>query len=234
MENIIRKDNEKKMNKEDYLTNKYGRYILPDEIVIEFDDPCPDFDIAMYDTISRLLYAGYNMELWNAMGMKCMHLHIKNIYGLDKLDDKIRRRYKELFIKNYVDNEFFQYVDLALCGKHRIAEENKPHWKYGTEKKQVAHYNEHMFNNMEDHIVRRAEIEIAKEKFIKKRGHKGTDEDILEMAAELGIGVTKNRMAICPFHPDKIPSMMLYYDNHYHCFGCQAHGYTEDLRRKMK
>lgn len=221
------------MNREDYLTEKYGRYILPDEIVIEFDSPCPDFDIATYEIVARLIYAGYNMELWIANGMKCGHIHIKNIYGLDKLDDKVRRRYKELFIKNYVDNEFFQYVDLALCGKHRIATENESHWKYGTTKLQVAHYNQDKTNSVEDHIVKRAEIEIAKEKFtVRKKNH--SDEDILEVAEELGIGVNKNHMCICPFHPDRIPSMMLYEDNHYHCFGCGQHGYTEDLRNKIK
>jgi len=221
------------MNKEEYLTDKYGRYILPDEIVIEMDEPCPDYDIAMYDTISRLIYAGYNMELWNADGMKCPHLHIKNIARLSGLDDKVRRRYKELFIKNYVDNEFFQYTDLALCGKHRIAEENKPHWKYGTEKKLMAHYNTLKTNSIEDHIVRRAEIEIAKEKFMVREQRVHSNEDILEVAEELGIGVSKNRMAICPWHPDRIPSMMLYEDNHYHCFSCRAHGYVEDLRERI-
>lgn len=222
------------MNKEDYLTNKYGRYIADDEVVIEFDSPCPDFDIAMYDTISRLIYAGYNMELWNADGMKCSHLHIKNINGLDKLDDNIGRRYKELVLKNYVDNEFFQYVDLVLCGKHRIAEENKPHWKYGTTKLQVAQYNKCKVNSVEDHIVRRAEIEIAREKVMRKNPHYHNPDDIIKVAEELGIGVNKNRMAICPWHPDRIPSMMLYEDGHYHCFSCRAHGWAEDLRRKMK
>lgn len=222
------------MNKEEYLQDKYGRYILANEIVIEFDDPCPDFNIAMYDTISRLIYAGYNMELWHANGMKCMHLHIKNINGLAELDDNIRRRYKELFLKNYVNNEFFQYVDLALCGKHRIAEEEKPHWKYGTIKEPIAHYNKDKINMIEDHIVRRAEIEIAKEKFIKREQKVHSDEDILEVAEELGMEVNKNRMAICPWHNDRIPSLMLYEDNHYHCFACRAHGWVEDLKEKLK
>jgi len=228
------------VNKEEYLTDKYGRYIFLDEIVIEFDN-YSETEIAIYDTVSRIVYAGYNLEHWwyekpekPDKTHNGHHLHLKNIYGLDKLDDKVRRRYKELFLKNYVDNEFFQYADLALCGKHRIAEENKPHWKYGTEKKLIAHYNTLKTNSIEDHIVRRAEIEIVKEKFMVRERKVHSDEDILEVADELGIGVSKNRMCICPFHPDRIPSMMLYEDNHYHCFGCQAHGYVEDLKEKMK
>lgn len=222
------------MNKEEYLQDKYGRYILPDEVLIEFDAPCPDYDIAMYDVIGRLVYAGYNMELWNADGMKCSHLHIKNIEGLAELEDNIRRRYKELFLKNYVGKEFFPYVDISLCGKHRIATENKPHWKYGTNKLQVAHYNKYKTNSIEDHIVRRAEIEIAREKIMTHKQRVHGNGDILQVADELGMGVNKNRMAICPFHPDRIPSLMLYKDGHFHCFGCGAHGWAEDLRAKIK
>lgn len=222
------------MNKEEYLQDKYGRWILPDEVLIEFDAPCPDYDIAMYDVIQRLIYAGYNMELWNADGMKCPHLHIKNINGLEKLDDNIRRRYKELVLKNYVGAEFFPYVDISLCGKHRIAEENKPHWKYNTIKKLIAQYNMCKINGIEDHIVRRAEIEIAREKIMAHKHTYHSPDDIIKVADELGMPVNKNRMALCPWHPDRIPSLMLYKDNHYHCFGCGAHGWAEDLRRKMK
>ena len=40
-------------------------------------------------------------------------------------------------------------------------------------------------------------------------------------AAELyGIPVSRNGMAVCPFHNDKNPSMKL--DRRFHCFGCQA------------
>lgn len=37
------------------------------------------------------------------------------------------------------------------------------------------------------------------------------------------------KMAACPFHPDTTPSMALYPDGHYHCFGCGAHGWTKNL-----
>lgn len=44
------------------------------------------------------------------------------------------------------------------------------------------------------------------------------------MAAEhYGLQVGRNGMACCLFHPDRHPSMQLY-DDHYHCFGCQASG----------
>ena len=44
------------------------------------------------------------------------------------------------------------------------------------------------------------------------------------MAAEhFGLNVSRNGMVCCPFHDDQHPSMKLYED-HYHCFGCQANG----------
>ena len=33
-----------------------------------------------------------------------------------------------------------------------------------------------------------------------------------------------NKAAVCPFHPDRSPSLVLYPDDTYHCFGCGAHG----------
>lgn len=37
------------------------------------------------------------------------------------------------------------------------------------------------------------------------------------------------KMVHCPFHDDSTPSMALYPDGHYHCYGCGAHGKLEDL-----
>ena len=38
-----------------------------------------------------------------------------------------------------------------------------------------------------------------------------------------------NKVALCPFHPDKSPSLVLYKDDTYHCFGCGAHGDVIDF-----
>jgi DNA primase len=35
--------------------------------------------------------------------------------------------------------------------------------------------------------------------------------------------------ALCPLHRDTNPSLRVYADGHYHCFGCQAHGDVIDL-----
>ncbi len=52
--------------------------------------------------------------------------------------------------------------------------------------------------------------------------------DISSVATEHGIAVKRsgnNYMCCCPFHTEKTPSCQLYLeDNHFHCFGCGAHG----------
>ena len=53
------------------------------------------------------------------------------------------------------------------------------------------------------------------------------------MAAErYGLQVSRNGMVRCPFHDDTNPSMKLY-DDHYHCFGCQATGDSIHLTAKL-
>lgn len=42
------------------------------------------------------------------------------------------------------------------------------------------------------------------------------------------LGVQDNGRDIklcCPFHSERTPSFTLYEDNHYHCFGCNKHGF---------
>lgn len=39
----------------------------------------------------------------------------------------------------------------------------------------------------------------------------------------------RNKVAVCPFHPDRSPSLVLYPDQSYHCFGCGAHGDVIDF-----
>jgi len=43
----------------------------------------------------------------------------------------------------------------------------------------------------------------------------------------LGIRHTGRRQSvICPFHGDTDPSMVLYPDGSYHCYGCTRHGFN--------
>lgn len=53
------------------------------------------------------------------------------------------------------------------------------------------------------------------------------------MAAEhFGLRVSRNGMACCPFHDDRHPSMK-FYDDHFHCFGCQATGDVIEFTSKL-
>ena len=51
-------------------------------------------------------------------------------------------------------------------------------------------------------------------------------------AAEMyGIRVSRNGMAVCPFHNDRNPSMKV--DNRFHCFACQADGDAVDFVARL-
>ena len=49
-----------------------------------------------------------------------------------------------------------------------------------------------------------------------------------ETAEHYGIEVNRYGKALCPFHNDRHPSMVVY-DDHYHCFACGEHGDVIDL-----
>lgn len=52
-----------------------------------------------------------------------------------------------------------------------------------------------------------------------------------QAAEHYGITVSRNGMAICPFHDDHNPSMKL--DRRFHCFGCQADGDVIDFTARL-
>lgn len=53
-----------------------------------------------------------------------------------------------------------------------------------------------------------------------------------DAAGRYGLTPDRHGMCRCVFHRDKSPSMKLYPD-HYHCFGCGAHGDVIDLTAKI-
>ncbi|MGV3559442.1 CHC2 zinc finger domain-containing protein [Larkinella arboricola] len=49
--------------------------------------------------------------------------------------------------------------------------------------------------------------------------------NIIRVVTDLGYVLHENRKIICPFHPEKTPSLVVYpQNNSYHCFGCGKHG----------
>lgn len=78
--------------------------------------------------------------------------------------------------------------------------------------------------------------------YYKNKGYKGEELDI-DKAREVkieslhGFGKMKTvygRITTsCPFHQEKTPSFVIYKDNHFHCFGCQAHGDSIEFVMKL-
>ena len=56
---------------------------------------------------------------------------------------------------------------------------------------------------------------------------------ILEVAARYGLPV-KRGFICCPFHSERTPSLKLYENNTWYCFGCGAHGDVIDFVSKME
>ena len=53
-----------------------------------------------------------------------------------------------------------------------------------------------------------------------------------EAAEMYGMEVSHNGKALCPFHDDRNPSMLVA-DDHYHCFACGEHGDVIDFVAKL-
>ena len=53
-----------------------------------------------------------------------------------------------------------------------------------------------------------------------------------DVARFYGLEMDRAGFAVCPFHPDDDPSLKVY-DDHYHCFGCGAHGDVTDFTARL-
>lgn len=133
---------------------RFGRLIEPNEIVFDFDNREFGFE-AVHLTGVRLYQAGYCFEIWYAENQKSPHIHIKKILYLD-LEGEQLKEYKKLVLLKYSPKEYQEYLDLKLTAKHRIAEENKPHYKYKTEKKLLNIWNSELSNYAEQDLLKSA------------------------------------------------------------------------------
>lgn len=52
-----------------------------------------------------------------------------------------------------------------------------------------------------------------------------------QAAESFGVSVSRNGMALCPFHEDSSPSLLL--DERYYCFGCHATGDVIDFTARL-
>jgi len=133
----------------------FGRLIENDEIVFDVDSR--EFGFEAINFIAINLYnQDYGFEIWYAENQKSPHLHIKKIMGLGNLNYEQQKKYKELFLKKYCPEEYQEFLDFQLCGKHRIAEENKPHYKYKTIKQILNVWNNYKANFVEAELLEQA------------------------------------------------------------------------------
>lgn len=214
--------------------DKFGRMIKRDEIVFDFDNRENGFYGINFTGIN-LASAGYHFEIYYAEGQKSPHIHVKGILGLSDLDKNQLKQYKKLFMKRYAPKEYWEFMDIQLIGNHRIAEENKLHYKYNTIKKLMGAWNKDKQN-----IFEQALIELAKEKgviAIKIDPFAVYLKDkipISSIAKKFGLKV-KGNMAVCPFHADKDPSLSLSDEKGlFHCFGCNESGDLITFYKKLK
>ena len=221
-----------------FMDRNNQRYIWDNEIVFDVDNRDIGFE-AINFIGSKLIRAGYRFEIWYARGQKSPHLHVKDICFLDlDLNPEELKKYKELFIKKYAPEKYMDFVDFSLCPKHKIAEEDKPHYKYGTPKKLLWLFNKDKINRAEDELIIKAKKMAEKTTKLKKQIQKKIKgkigKSIIEIAKNYGI-VIKGNMANCPFHNEKIPSLSL--DDAkgiFHCFGCGMSGNIVDFIYELR
>ncbi len=56
--------------------------------------------------------------------------------------------------------------------------------------------------------------------------------DLRDLVRYYGLDVNRGGFALCPFHNERNPSFKVYED-HFHCFGCGAHGDHTDFVEKL-
>ena len=209
--------------KDRWATEKFGRLIRDNEIVFDVDDREKGTEAINFIAIN-LYRDGYNFEIWYAEGQKAPHLHIKGIYYLDLRGDALRK-YKELILLKYCPAQYREYLDMNMAGKHRIAEEDKPHYKYKTIKKIMNIWNRDNLNWADDDIIELAKRRRIVTKSIDPNAVALKDKvPITLIAQHYGLKV-KGEKAVCPFHADKDPSLSLSDKKGlFYCFGCHVGG----------
>jgi len=228
------------------------RPIARDEVVLDCDIR-GEGDLGILRIGQMFSLDGYKIEIYKAEGQKSYHGHIKNIPHIAELPKEQNKLYKELLIKKYMtlvtemlgfEPEGLSKVDFTLCiPDHLVAEENKPHFKYKTEKKLIAVVNENyqnfcdssIFNAVTWNDVNASPTYIISTEY--KPNVKGSGItariiqkiSIVDIARQFGLNIKSNK-CFCPFHDDKTggtPSLMLYESpGRFHCFGagCNADG----------
>jgi len=207
-------------SKEEYAA-QFGRWVELNELVIE--DLSEDILFSIADNMS---FKGYTLEYWKAEKQKSGHLQIKNIQLPESLVEEHVLKYKELVMKKYIPEKFWHDADWCFvkAKRHRIAEENKPHFKgYGV-KVLIQQWGSNATNPCERDLLAKAKAEPIKRKVV--AANSGITSQIvakvsiIEVAKKYGFKV-KNNKAVCLFHGDTKPSLSFQDEKGlFYCFGC--------------
>jgi len=208
-----------------FASSQNLRWIDRDEIVFDIDNRDIGFQ-AINNIALNLVHEGYNIEIYYAEGQKSPHLHIKNIPHLENLSEDQLRDYKKTILRKYTPLEY--EPDYSLTGKHLVAEENKPHFKYHTIKKLIGTFNEDNQNFCEPELIKQVTGNTTTPRLPATTRHNGITAritqaiNILDIARQFGLDVYGNK-CLCPFHADNnTPSLVFYAEQgRFCCFGCQ-------------
>ena len=222
------------MNKQEYA-EQFGRWIEPNEIVIEDLTEQQLLEIA-----DKMASVGYSLEYWKCPQQISGHLHIKNIQfpaQLPLTEEQVLR-YKELVMMKYVPKSLWNSLDwnFVRAKRHRIAEENREHYKgYGI-KTLIKTWNLGKINWCEQDLFFKTKGRSPKKRDI-KLGSGITSKivakvSIIELAKRYGFKVRGNK-ATCLFHNDTKPSLNFNDEEGlFYCFGCCIGGNIADFVAK--
>ena len=165
-EHLVKKGDAKYIEEpKEWKEEKYGRFIRQNEIIIE---DISEENILM--VAGKMEKAGYTLEYWKAPKQETGHLHIKNIQLPEDSTIVISNKYKELIIKRYLNENLWEKVDWNFYNRrenaepHRIAIENKEHYKgYGI-KTLIRTWGDKKENPLEKKIWAKAIEESAESK----------------------------------------------------------------------
>ena len=154
------------LEEETEYEKSFGRWIDENEIVIE------DLgEKAILEIADKMASIGYNLEYWKAPSQASGHLHIKGIKFPEepKLTPEQKRYYKRKIMEKYVPSSLQGQLDwnFVESSRHRIAEENKPHYKgYGI-KSLIKSWNEDKENWAEKDIFEFVQLEDISKHLVK-------------------------------------------------------------------
>ncbi len=149
--------------KKEEFAEKYGRWIEPNEIIIEDLDESELLNIA----VKMEKKGGYYLEYWKAPTQVSGHLHIKGIKIPEELEIDLINKYKELITKKYVREDLWNKLDwnFVTNKRHRIVTENTEHYKgYGI-KSLIETFGESKENPFEEDIFEEAKKQFKEKVF---------------------------------------------------------------------